>query len=90
LALLLQTKSVTLHEVQQLAELVGLGLAASGLEVDPLGDLWVPVNMVTALDSVQLEAEGLNQALRVFESDVGQLAVGEAIKELPGVHRTPP
>jgi hypothetical protein len=90
LPLLLQTNSVTLHELQQLAELVRLGLAASGLEVDPLGDHRVTVNVVTALDSVQLEAEGLNEALGVFESDVAQLAMGESIKELPGVHRTPP
>lgn len=63
------------HDVEKLPQLVGLGLTAAGLQVDRLADDWMPVDVVTAPNPVQLEAERLGEALGVSETDVGQLAM---------------
>lgn len=40
----------------------------------------MPVDVVAAPDTVEFEAEGLDQALCVGEPDVGQLAVGQPVE----------
>ena len=65
---------MALDEVEQLPELVGLGLSAACLKVEALARSGMAEDVVAALDPVELEPKRLSQALGVDESDVGQLA----------------
>lgn len=50
---------MALDQVEQLAELVGLGLAAAGLKVEALAGPGMAEDVMAATDPVELEAEGL-------------------------------
>ena len=77
---------MALDQVEELAELVGLGLAAAGLKVEALAGPGMAKDVVAAPDPVELEAEGLGQAPGVGEAHVGELALSEPGEQGAGLH----
>ena len=77
---------VLLSQGQELPDLIRLGLASDGLEVELLGDLRVQVDVMAPPNPVQLESAGLEEFLEVGERHVSERSLSEAFKELLRVH----
>jgi hypothetical protein len=58
---------ILLHDAEELANLIELGLPAIRLKIQIVPNVWVTVDVVTASDASQAEAKTLYQALKVAE-----------------------
>lgn len=85
-----QLEIVSLDQLQELPQLVGLGLTPLGLQVDPLLEGGVTIDVMTAPDSVELEAQRLDQALSVGKGHIPEFAPGQALKKMPRIHTGDP
>jgi hypothetical protein len=59
-----------LDELEQLPDLVGLGLPVDVLEVDQLADRWMDVDVVASADAGKAESESLGQGASISEAEV--------------------
>jgi hypothetical protein len=71
----------------ELAGLVPLGPAVSGLQVEHERQLRVYQNVVAAANAGQVETEGVSEAEQIVEADV-QIAAFDPRPRLPRMHAT--
>ena len=73
-------------EAEQLIELVWLGLAANGLQIELFREVWVDQDVMATGRSIDLETQGLGESQRITEFDVLRLAGGQASEKPGGFH----
>ena len=69
-ASVIEGQSCRINELNELADLIGLCLAAQWLHVHALAQLWMIPDPVAACLAIEQEAEGCEQALEIAEPDV--------------------
>src|SRR5438128_11743328 len=80
------SQSVPLHQSEELANLVGLRLAAYVLQIDKFVNARVNENVMASARAPELEAERLHQPPHIREGDVRDIATSEPRKQPSRIH----
>ena len=77
---------ITLHQTQELADLIRLRLAANILQVHKFRAIWLAEDMMAAADPQKAETKALHQIAKVSKGDVLKMPLNQSAEELFSVH----
>ena len=77
---------ITLHQSQELANLIRLGLTADILQVHQFRAIWSAEDVMAAADTQEAKTKALHQMAKVSEGDVLKMPLDQSAEELLPIH----